>query len=103
MIVLVNVIKPQGLEPLQFPTKFRSHSVAIAASDNEGSSLDPSTGNAIAWSVMLGGAALGAVKIHPREEELLFQSGAAVPPALTLSLSPVLSKTAKGAALSLSW
>ncbi len=26
MIVLVNVIKPQGLEPLQFPTKFRSHS-----------------------------------------------------------------------------
>ena len=26
MVVLVNVIKPQGLEPLQFPTKFRSPS-----------------------------------------------------------------------------
>ena len=30
MIVLVNVIKPQGLEPLQFPTKFRSHSAHAA-------------------------------------------------------------------------
>ena len=28
MVVLVNVIKPQGLEPLQFPTKFRSPSSA---------------------------------------------------------------------------
>ncbi len=27
MSVFSNVIKPQGLEPLQFPTKFRSHSV----------------------------------------------------------------------------
>ena len=27
MVVLVNVIKPQGLEPLQFPTKFRSPSI----------------------------------------------------------------------------
>ena len=27
MFVFSNVIKPQGLEPLQFPTKFRSHSV----------------------------------------------------------------------------
>ena len=27
MVVLVNVIKPQGLEPLQFPTKFRSPSL----------------------------------------------------------------------------
>ena len=26
MVVFVNVIKPQGLEPLQFPTKFRSPS-----------------------------------------------------------------------------
>ena len=26
MFVFSNVIKPQGLEPLQFPTKFRSHS-----------------------------------------------------------------------------
>ena len=26
MSVFSNVIKPQGLEPLQFPTKFRSHS-----------------------------------------------------------------------------
>ena len=28
MVVFVNVIKPQGLEPLQFPTKFRSPSIA---------------------------------------------------------------------------
>ena len=28
MSVFSNVIKPQGLEPLQFPTKFRSHSEA---------------------------------------------------------------------------
>ena len=27
MVVLVNAIKPQGLEPLQFPTKFRSPSI----------------------------------------------------------------------------
>ena len=27
MSVFSNVIKPQGLEPLQFPTKFRSHSI----------------------------------------------------------------------------
>ena len=27
MFVFSNVIKPQGLEPLQFPTKFRSHSI----------------------------------------------------------------------------
>ena len=26
MFVFSNVITPQGLEPLQFPTKFRSHS-----------------------------------------------------------------------------
>ena len=26
MVVFSNVINPQGLEPLQFPTKFRSHS-----------------------------------------------------------------------------
>ena len=26
MSVFSNVIKPQGLEPFQFPTKFRSHS-----------------------------------------------------------------------------
>ena len=31
MVVLVNVIKPQGLEPLQFPTKFRSPSALDAA------------------------------------------------------------------------
>ena len=30
MFVFSNVIKPQGLEPLQFPTKFRSHSQAAA-------------------------------------------------------------------------
>ena len=35
MVVLVNVIKPQGLEPLQFPTKFRSPSVAALAADSE--------------------------------------------------------------------
>ena len=29
MSVFANVIKPQGLEPLQFPTKFRSHSMRI--------------------------------------------------------------------------
>ena len=29
MSVFSNVIKPQGLEPLQFPTKFRSHSWKI--------------------------------------------------------------------------
>ena len=34
MIVLVNVIKPQGLEPLQFPTKFRSHSSTETQSGN---------------------------------------------------------------------
>ena len=28
MFVFSNVIKPQGLEPLQFPTKFRSHSLS---------------------------------------------------------------------------
>ena len=27
MVVLGNVIKPQGLEPLQFPTKFRAPSI----------------------------------------------------------------------------
>ena len=30
MSVFSNVITPQGLEPLQFPTKFRSHSNARA-------------------------------------------------------------------------
>ncbi len=30
MSVFSNVIKPQGLEPLQFPTKFRSHSSGMA-------------------------------------------------------------------------
>ena len=30
MSVFSNVIKPQGLEPLQFPTKFRSHSTGTA-------------------------------------------------------------------------
>ena len=29
MVVFVNVITPQGLEPLQFPTKFRSPSLQI--------------------------------------------------------------------------
>ncbi len=29
MSVFSNVIKPQGLEPLQFPTKFRSHSDSV--------------------------------------------------------------------------
>ena len=29
MVVFVNVIKPQGLEPLQFPTKFRSPSRGV--------------------------------------------------------------------------
>ena len=33
MFVFSNVIKPQGLEPLQFPTKFRSHSRLIFGSD----------------------------------------------------------------------
>ena len=31
MFVLGNVIKPQGLEPLQFPTKFRSPSGVVQA------------------------------------------------------------------------
>ena len=36
MVVFVNVIKPQGLEPLQFPTKFRSPSVKVLdACDNQ--------------------------------------------------------------------
>ena len=30
MVVLVNVITPQGLEPLQFPTKFRSPSIMLS-------------------------------------------------------------------------
>ena len=30
MVVFVNVIKPQGLEPLQFPTKFRSPSLVTS-------------------------------------------------------------------------
>ena len=34
MVVLVNVIKPQGLEPLHFPTKFRSPSDGRASNDN---------------------------------------------------------------------
>ena len=29
MVVSSNVINPQGLEPLQFPTKFRSHSLLV--------------------------------------------------------------------------
>ena len=29
MSVFSNVIKPQGVEPLQFPTKFRSHSAPV--------------------------------------------------------------------------
>ena len=33
MVVLVNVIKPQGLEPLQFPTKFRSPSAQVGTND----------------------------------------------------------------------
>ena len=77
--------------------------LTIVASDNEGSTLDPNTGNTIAWSVMLGGAALGAVYIHPTEEELLFESRGAAESALTLSVSPVLSKKAKGVALSIRW
>ena len=32
MFVFVNVIKPQGLEPLQFPTKFRSPSRSVGRS-----------------------------------------------------------------------
>ena len=36
MSVFSNVIKPQGLEPLQFPTKFRSHSRAQSASTTGG-------------------------------------------------------------------
>ena len=32
MSVSSNVIKPQGLEPLQFPTKFRSHSEELEIS-----------------------------------------------------------------------
>ena len=43
MFVFSNVIKPQGLEPLQFPTKFRSHSgrdtTMMAASRWEGEQL----------------------------------------------------------------
>ena len=34
MSVFSNVIKPQGLEPLQFPTKFRSHSEAKKDNNN---------------------------------------------------------------------
>ena len=34
MVVFVNVIKPQGLEPLQFPTKFRSPSIEDAYENN---------------------------------------------------------------------
>ena len=33
MFVLGNVIKPQGLEPLQFPTKFRSPSIPLHGTD----------------------------------------------------------------------
>ena len=35
MVVFSNVINPQGLEPLQFPTKFRSHSGIVVKSDYE--------------------------------------------------------------------
>ena len=34
MVVLVNVIKSQGLEPLQFPTKFRSHSLNVVLGES---------------------------------------------------------------------
>ena len=34
MSVFSNVIKPQGLEPLQFSTKFRSHSVTEPCQDS---------------------------------------------------------------------
>ena len=33
MVVLGNVIKPQGLEPLQFPTKFRAPSFQRVMAD----------------------------------------------------------------------
>ena len=36
MSVFSNVITPQGLEPLQFPTKFRSHSVRQWMGDSRG-------------------------------------------------------------------
>ena len=77
--------------------------LTIVAGENEGSTLDPNTANAIAWSVMLGGAALGAVLIHPTEEELLFQSGRATQSALALSVSPMLTKNTQGAVLSVTW
>ena len=40
MVVLVNVIKPQGLEPLQFPTKFRSPSTATFEAFNATTIID---------------------------------------------------------------
>ena len=36
MFVFSNVIKPQGLEPLQFPTKFRSHSFGFPPTSSAG-------------------------------------------------------------------
>ncbi len=46
MSVFSNVIKPQGLEPLQFPTKFRSHSPRGLGSTTEsptGDRFEPRT------------------------------------------------------------
>ena len=44
MVVSSNVINPQGVEPLQFPTKFRSHSVtAHVAQKVRGSAIDGRT------------------------------------------------------------
>ena len=39
MSVFSNVITPQGLEPLQFPTKFRSHSTREVLWDTIGATV----------------------------------------------------------------
>ena len=50
-----------------------------------------------------GGPVAGALLAGKTDEELLFQSGGTAQAALTVSVLPVISKKAKGAALSLTW
>ena len=50
-----------------------------------------------------GGAAAGAVMTGRTDEQLLFRSPTAVARASTVSVAPMVSKTAKGARLAISW
>ncbi len=64
MSVFSNVIKPQGLEPLQFPTKFRSHSWILHYLITNESKYELRSFLSLGWLALLrGGYALSAIVV----------------------------------------